>query len=250
MRVLIADDEPFARELLQALLAELPGVELVAQACDGEEAVAAARAYRPDLVFLDIDMPNLNGVHAAAEIGALGPEVIFVTAHEEHAVDAFEVGAVDYLLKPVRRPRLKKAIERARLRYDARQAPSAPQASEPAPETEADAGEAAFWIPVGRGSVRVPLQDLVRIEAAGDHVYLHTAQRAWLHRITMAALEERLRGSGLLRVHRSAFIRPERVTGIERRGKVLTLSLDDGTQIPVGPRFRAATLAALGRMGV
>lgn len=245
MRVLIADDEPFAREFLAVLLAELPGLQIVAEAGDGEEAIALAREHEPDLVFLDIDMPNLNGIHAALEISSFGPEVIFVTAHEEHAIDAFEVGAVDYLLKPLRRPRLNKAMERARLRYEARQSQAERQDAE-APEAQAPA-EAAFWLPVSRGTVRVPVQDLVRIEAAGDHAYLHTAQRAYLHRITMAALEERLRGSGLLRVHRSAFIRPERVTRIERRGKVLTVLLDDGHQIPVGPRFRAATLAALGR---
>lgn len=249
MRVVVADDEPFARDLLLALLAELPGLEVVAEASDGEEAVAAAREHRPDLVFLDIDMPNLNGVHAALQISGLGPEVIFVTAHEEHAVDAFEVGAVDYLLKPLRRPRLNKAVERARLRHEARQAQ--PQRAGPAiPEPVPPPGsEPAFWLPVSRGAVRVPVRDVVRIEAAGDHAYLHTAQRAYLHRITMAALEEKLEGSGLLRVHRSAFIRPERVTRIERRGKVMTLSLDDGTQIPVGPRFRAATLEALDRLG-
>jgi DNA-binding LytR/AlgR family response regulator len=246
VKVLIADDEEFARELLATLLAELPGLQVVAQACDGEEAIAATRQHRPDVVFLDIDMPNLNGIHAAVEISALGGEVIFVTAHEEHAVDAFEIGAVDYLLKPLRRPRLKKAMERAWLRYEARQA----QAERPAAETvePRPAADAAFWLPVSKGTVRVPVQDLVRIEAAGDHAYLHTAQRAYLHRTTMAALEEKLRGSGLLRVHRSAFIRPERVVRMERRGKVLTLLLDDGAQIPVGPRFRAAALQALGRL--
>lgn len=247
MRVVIADDEPFARELLATLLAELPGVYVVGEACDGEAAIAAAHAHRPDIIFLDIDMPNLNGVHAAMEIAGLGPEVIFVTAHEEHAVDAFEVGAVDYLLKPLRRPRLARAMERARLRYEARQAQANRPVAEPTGPRAAPATEAAFWLPVARGTVRVPVDDILRIEAAGDHAYLHTAQRAYLHRITMAVLEEKLQGSGLLRVHRSAFIRPERVTRIERRGKVLTLSLDDGTQIPVGPKFRATTLKALGQ---
>lgn len=243
MKVLIADDELFARELLAALLDELPGLQVVARAEDGEEAIAHAREHRPHVVFLDIDMPNLNGVHAAVEIAELGAEVIFVTAHEEHAVDAFEIGAVDYLLKPLRRPRLKKAMERARLRWEARQAQAERPAAEPAETRPPEA--AAFWLPVAHGAVRVPIRDVMRIEAAGDHAYLHTAQRAYLHRTTMAALEEKLQGSGLMRVHRSAFIRPERVVRIERRGKVLTLLLDDGVQIPVGPRFRAATLETL-----
>jgi DNA-binding LytR/AlgR family response regulator len=250
MRIVIADDEPLARDLLRTLVEELPDVSVAALAADGEEAIAAARAERPDLVFLDIDMPNGNGVHAALEIGRLGAEVIFVTAHEEHAVDAFEVGAVDYMLKPVRRPRLAKAIERARLRYEARRQP----AMEPHPETGPDEAIAAaaqgpddaFWVPVLRGTVRVAIEDVERVEAAGDHVYLHTAERAYLYRSTMAEMEQRLQGTGLLRVHRSAFIRPERVVGTHRRGKVLSLALSDGTQIPVGPRFRSTALALLG----
>jgi len=255
MKIIVADDEPLARELLHTLLEELPHLSVEAVAADGEEAVAAARSHKPDLVFLDIDMPNGNGVHAALEIGKLGAEVIFVTAHEEHAIDAFEVGAVDYLLKPVRRPRLARAIERARLRYEARR----PLRSDPAPVTDPDQPQTApavpegasttddaFWVPVLRGTVRVAIEDVARVEAAGDHVYLHTAERAYLYRSTMAEMEQRLRGTGLLRVHRSAFIRPERVVGTHRRGKVLALELSDGTQIPVGPRFRNAVLGLLG----
>jgi DNA-binding LytR/AlgR family response regulator len=248
MRIIVADDEPLARDLLRTLIEELPRLSIAAVAADGEEAIGAARAHRPDLVFLDIDMPNGNGVHAALEIGRLGAEVIFVTAHEEHAIDAFEVGAVDYLLKPVRRARLARAIERARLRFDARR----PFPPGPAPETAAGepnpapTADDAFWVPVLRGTARVAIEDVERIEAAGDHVYLHTAERAYLYRSTMAEMEQRLQGRGLLRIHRSAFIRPERVVGTHRRGKVLSLELNDGTQIPVGPRFRSAVLALLG----
>jgi DNA-binding LytR/AlgR family response regulator len=101
-------------------------------------------------------------------------------------------------------------------------------------------------VPVLRGTVRVATDDVERVEAAGDHVYLHTAERAYLYRSTMAEMEQRLQGTGLVRVHRSAFIRPERVVGTHRRGKVLSLELVDGIQIPVGPRFRCATLALLG----
>ncbi|WP_167737656.1 LytR/AlgR family response regulator transcription factor [Sphingomonas parva] len=257
MRLVVADDEPLARDLLRTLLEELPGLAVAALAEDGEEAIAAARAHRPDLVFLDIDMPNGNGVHAALEIARLGAEVIFVTAHEEHAVDAFEVGAVDYLLKPVRRPRLARAIERARLRYEARRPAQSTEPTLPAPAQSAEdavaapepaaAPDDAFWVPVLRGTVRVAVDDVERVEAAGDHVYLHAAGRAYLYRSTMAEMEQRLQGSGLLRVHRSAFIRPERVVATHRRGKVLALELSDGTQIPVGPRFRAAALALLGK---
>lgn len=242
MKVVIADDEPLARALLRALLEELPGLEIAGEAEDGAGAIALVRAHRPDLVFLDIDMPHRNGIHAAIELADDDVEVIFVTAHEEHAVDAFEIGAIDYVLKPVRRPRLARAIERARLRHRARSEPAPPageQIDEPPPADD------AFWVPVLRGMARVAIADILRVEAAGDHVYLHTAERAYLYRITMADLEKRLLGSGLIRIHRSAFIRPERVTGTSRRGKVLALSLADGTEVVVGPNYRTAALAAI-----
>jgi DNA-binding LytR/AlgR family response regulator len=241
MKIVLADDEPLARALLHALIAEMPGNEIVAEAADGDAAVAAVRMHGPDLVFLDIDMPGRNGINAALEIAEGRTEIIFVTAHEEHAVDAFDMGAVDYLLKPVRRPRLAKAMERARLRFEARGARPSPHLPPPVALEGAD----AIWVPVRQGTVRLEIGDIVRVEAAGDLVYLHTAERAYLYRATMGELEQRLQGSGLMRVHRSAFVRPERVAATRRRGKVIELILDDGTQVPLGPSYRAAVLAKL-----
>lgn len=240
MRVVIADDEPLARALLRTLLEEQDGVEVVGEAADGEAAVAAVRAAAPDLVFLDIDMPHRNGLHAAEAIADGAAQVIFVTAHEEHAVDAFELGAIDYVLKPVRRARLRRTLDRAARRHAAHgEAPEAP-APEPAGE-----GEDGFWVPVLRGLARVAIPDIVRVEAARDHVYFHTAERAYLFRITMAELERRLEGSGLLRVHRSSFVRPERITGVKRHGKSMTVLLDDGASVPVGSTYRQAVLAVV-----
>lgn len=246
MKIVVADDEPLARALLRSLLEEMPGLEVVAEAADGVEATELAQKLSPDLVFLDIDMPGGNGIHAAVEITRHASEVIFVTAHEEHAIDAFEVGAIDYILKPLRRPRLARAMERARRRHEARQVPTDTRAA--APDERSCEEDAAFWI-AGHGRiVRVAVADIVRVEAAADHVYFHTAERAYLYRITMGELEKRLRGSGLMRVHRSAFVRPDRVTGMRRHGKVLELTLDDGTEVSVGPRYREATLARLQRV--
>lgn len=239
MKVLIADDEPLARALLRALIGELPGMEIIGEGSDGLEAVELARAQRPDLVFLDINMPGQSGVHAALEIAKTGVEVIFVTAHEEHAVDAFDMGAVDYILKPLRRPRLVKAVERASRRFHARLASEARVESTTLP----DKVDSSFWVPVRNGTVRVAIGDIMRVEAAGDLVYLHTLERAHFFRITMSELEKRLQGSGLVRIHRSAFIRPDRVVETRRHGKVIELVLDDGTRVPIGPRFRAAALA-------
>lgn len=241
MKVVIADDEPLARELLRALLEELPDLKVVGEAEDGAGAIALVREHRPDLVFLDIDMPHRNGIQAAIELAGDGVEVIFVTAHEEHAIDAFEIGAIDYVLKPVRRPRLARAMERARLRHRARAEPLASQSA----QTPGRPPDGAFWVPVLRGTARVAIADIVRVEAAGDHVYLHTVERAYLYRTTMADLEKRLDRSGLVRIHRSAFIRIERVTGTTRRGKVLALSLANGNEVVVGPNYRAAVLEAI-----
>ena len=240
MKVLIADDEPLARTLLRTLLEELPNLTIVGEAADGAEAVALAEATSPDLAFLDIDMPHRNGIHAAMALADSGTEVIFVTAHEEHAIDAFEVGALDYILKPIRRPRLLRTMERAMRRHEAREMP--PQESIEPPRSDPEDG---IWVPVLRGTARVLFADVQRVEAARDHVYFHTAERAYLYRITMNDLAARLAGTGLLRVHRSAFVRPERVVAIHRHGKALTLSLDDGSSVPVGSTYRSAALSAI-----
>jgi len=234
MKAVVVDDEPLARDLLCALLAEMPDVEVVGDAGDGAGGLAVVRETGADLVFLDIDMPGLNGVLAAAEIRRAGVEVIFVTAHEGHAVEAFELDAADYLMKPVRRLRLAAAVERARQRLATR-APPPPGSGE----------EDALWVPLAQGAARIALREVVRVEAAGDYVELHTAQRAYLYRATMGALQPRLEAAGLLRVHRSAFIRPDDLQAIRQSGRRLTLRLESGAEIPVGPNYRAAVLSAL-----
>ena len=238
MRVIIAEDEPLARSLLWSLLAEMSGIEVVGEARSGNEAVALAARLRPDAVFLDIDMPDGDGIGAAHQLQSrFTAEIVFVTAHEPHAVDAFELGAADYVLKPVRRPRLAKAMDRVRARVRERQ--SAEGAAAPS------AGEPAFWVRTRRGRVRLPVRDITRIEAARDHVYFHTADKAYLYRTTMDELEEKLAGTGLVRVQRSAFVRLDRVVSIVRNGKILLLELPDAARVAVGPSYQARTLAAL-----
>jgi DNA-binding LytR/AlgR family response regulator len=236
MRILLVDDEPAALERLSALLAQAPEVSVVGTARNGREAAEAIAALHPDLVLLDIQMPERSGLAVAAALPPEErPEIVFVTAFELYAADAFEVEAADYLLKPVRFDRLRQAIERARRRKAERTAFARAEEAETAPAGEDPDG---FWVQVRTGFVRVPLAQIDWIEAAKDYVLLHTATRSHIHRATMNALERRLNPTELIRVHRSAFVRPARVSEIQRLGKgLISLVLQDGVNIAVGPSY-------------
>lgn len=237
MRVLIAEDEPLARALLRTLLAEAGGVEVVGEARNAPEAIDLAARLRPDAVFLDIDMPGGDGIGAAHQLQRrTASEIVFVTAHEPHAVDAFELGAADYVLKPVRRPRLAKTLERVRDRMRAR---ALAQASPEAPADE------AFWVRTRRGKLRLAVRDILWVEAARDHAYLHTAGGSYLHRTTMAELEVKLQGTGIVRVQRSAFVRLASVASLARRGKTTMLGLENGVSVSLGAAYKAQVLRAL-----
>jgi DNA-binding LytR/AlgR family response regulator len=199
--------------------------------------------------MLDIQMPERSGLSVA---GALPlderPEIVFVTAFEMYAVDAFDAEAADYLLKPVRFDRLRQAVERARRRRTMKEpAAPAPASAEPAPA----ASEAiSFWVPGRNGHVRVSSADLDWIEAARDYVLLHTPTRSHIHRVTMTALEEVLDPDLLTRVHRSAFVNLGRVQEVQRLGKgLISLVLRDGVVVAVGPTYVKGVLARLGLSG-
>lgn len=245
MKILIVDDEQLSRDLTWCLLDEIEDITVIGEADSGAAAMAAIAADPPDAMFLDISMPGRSGIQTAFDLIPHDIEIVFLTAHEDYAIDAFELGATDYVLKPLRRPRLAKALDRLRQRRRARTASTddTAAATRAAPD---DHGEPdVFWVPVLRGVARLPVDDIQRVEAARDHVYFHTATRAYLYRTTMAELEPRLAAAGLVRVHRSAFVRPEAVTGINRRGKLMTLTLADGIVVHVGPRYRADALARI-----
>lgn len=234
MKILIVDDEPLALDLLRALLAQIPDAEIVGEASDGDSAVEAAARLCPDLVILDIAMPCRDGLQTAFDLkaahGRQGPAVIFSTAHADHAVDAFDLDAADYLLKPVRLHRLRQAIDRARSR----------RASAPADDVAQEDAPASFWIPTHGGRrTRVMETEILRIEAARDHVFLHTSQHSFLLRSTMEAIALRLSDPCLVRVHRSAFVRLDAVRTIIRRAKSSALEMLDGTIVPVSIKHRA-----------
>ena len=252
MRVLLVDDESLAIDRLRTFFGDIEGTEVVGQAGDGDEALVEIERLTPDLVILDVQMPGRNGLRAAAAIATEPkPELVFVTAHEHYAPDAFEVDAADYLLKPVRFDRLRQAVDRARRRrrmrdQAARAADLEQEVSALRSRTVAPASnDNGFWVPERDGQRRVPIDSIDWIEAARDYVLLHTSLRSHLLRTTMAALEEKLAGSALLRVHRSAFVRPDKVAEVKRHGRSLSLVLADGAEVQVGPSYVNAVKAAL-----
>lgn len=242
MRVLLVDDEPPAIQRLAAFFANIPGTEIVGTAVNGIEAQAAIERLHPDLVMLDIQMPEMGGLALAGTLPLdERPEIVFVTAFEQFAPDAFEVEAADYLLKPVRLDRLRQAVERAKRRQTGRRAALLAVAPQAASEFDD-----AIWVPVREGQTRVPVASIDWIEAAGDYAMLHTSLRSHLLRTTMSALEKRIDPAELMRVHRSAFVRLARVTEIRRVDKwLVTLVLGDGAEVAVGPNYAKAVTTAL-----
>ena len=209
LRVLVVDDEPLAVERLQLLLARLPDVALVGTASDGEAALRIAEAVRPDILLLDISMPGMDGIEVARALAGLGlhPGVIFVTAYDNFAVAAFDVAAVDYLMKPVNADRLERALERAREKL-----------SHARPEAEATPSRYVeeFWVPEQNGLVRIAARDIDRISAERDYMRLHVGKRSWLIYRTIGKLEEELDPELFIRVHRSAIVRKDLIAGLLR----------------------------------
>lgn len=251
MRVLLVDDEALALDRLRTFFGDIEGAEVVGQARDGDEALVEIQRLHPDLVILDIQMPGRNGLRAAAELKIdPRPEIVFVTAHEHYAPDAFDVDAADYLLKPVRFDRLRQAVDRARRRREMReQAARTGQLEEEVAQLRSSGPvgleDNGFWVPERSGQRRVPIESIDWIEAARDYVLLHTNVRSHLLRVTMTALEEKLTGTPLLRVHRSAFVRPDKVVEVKRENRSLSLVLADGAIVQVGPSYVTAVKAAL-----
>ena len=216
--LLIVDDEPLAREGLRMLLAGDPDVEAVDEARDGREAVAALRETRPDLVFLDVQMPEMDGLAVIREVGPENmPAVVFVTAHDRYAIQAFEVNALDYLLKPVTRERFAQALARAKARLQAQPAGEASRQILSLLETLA-----APQPPLRRLAVRaagkttfVDIEDVDWIEAAENYVKLHAGKASHLVLVPMSTLEKSLDPGTFLRIHRSIIVNVGRIQELE-----------------------------------
>jgi two-component system LytT family response regulator len=242
LRTLLVDDEPLALERLQVFFRDIAGAEVIGTARDGREAAEAIERLKPDLALLDIQMPEQNGLRVAATLRPEDrPEIIFVTAFEQYAPDAFEVEAADYLLKPVRFDRLWQAVERAKRRRHQRTLAGRAQAAPHEP-----ARDDGLWVPTRAGAVFVPIEAIDWIEAQRDYVMLHTATRSHILRISMRALEDKLDPVQLMRVHRSAFARPANVVEVQRLGRTINaLVLRDGAIVQVGPNYSKAVAERL-----
>jgi two-component system, LytTR family, response regulator len=219
MRVVIVDDEPLARERIRALLANEADIEIAAECGSGTEAVAAVRAHRPDLLFLDIQMPGLDGFGVLRELGAELPLVIFVTAFDEFAVKAFEVHALDYLLKPFKPARLREALTRARAQLAGRQTGDVAQRVL-ALLAERQKAEEPAWIT--RIAVKhgdrlrfVKVEDIDWIEASGNYAIIHATGEKHMVRETLGAFEDKLSPKQFARLSRSAIANIERIQEVQ-----------------------------------
>ena len=242
IRFLVVDDEPLAIERLQLLLARIDGVTLAGTASDGEAALRLVEAVRPDAVLLDIAMPGMDGIDVARALARVErpPVVIFVTAFDTFAVAAFDIEAVDYVMKPVSAERLARAVERARERLAAR-------VGEPASGGGSLYVE-EFWVSEARGLVRLAAADVDRVSAERDYMRLHVGKRSWLINHTIGRLEAELDPARFVRLHRSAIVRRDFVTGLRRDvGGRWWARLADGGEQKVGRLYLANAKGLAGR---
>ncbi len=230
LRALIVDDEELARQLLREYAENAGGVEIVAECSNGFDAVKAIGELKPDLVFLDVQMPKLDGFEVL-ELVDPPPAVIFVTAHDEYAMRAFDEHAVDYLLKPFHPDRFKKALDRARSRLGAPMPPPAHLTAAARPP-----GQMLERIVVKDGSKVqiIPVDKLDYVKAEDDYVALCAGNRNYLKQQTISNIEKQLDPSRFARIHRSYIVNLERIARIEPYSKDSRVAvLRDGTQIPV-----------------
>lgn len=251
LRTLIVDDELPARRVLAHLLRESQDVQLVGVASNGLQALEVLAREPIDLLFLDIEMPAFGGLQLATRLQpAISPAIVFVTAWPQYAVTAFEVGAVDYLLKPVDRERLATTIARARRRLSESE-PDAIMQVRVAP-SEASAEPDHVWVEHGTARLRLPLADIEWFAANGDYVMAHTADRSYLMRGSLNELETTLPPSRFLRVHRSTLVNLDAVVRVASVDGRLLLTTRAGATLKVGRRVQRRvrqTLAGTSRSG-
>ena len=256
LRAMVVDDEPLAVERMCALLARIPDVAVVATAECGEDAIAALSRSRIDILFLDVEMPQLDGFDLIEQLARqleTMPHVVLVTAHECHAPLAFDSGVVDFLTKPVRLGRLETAV--ARVARAMRQEQAAVRVEELREQLAALRGNVEsraaniLWVQRRGESVRIDLTRIDRIQAEGEYVRLYVDGSDYLHRESLIALLGQLDPDRYLRIHRSSVVDAEAIVGVRRRatGSYHAI-LRDGTILPVGRSYRAVVRKLTNRL--
>jgi two-component system LytT family response regulator len=232
IRAAVVDDEPLARSNLKVLLGRDPDVQLVSECASGAEALREIRKKRPDLVFLDVQMPECDGFDVLEQLGGdLPPALVFVTAYDQYALQAFEAGALDYLLKPFNNDRFARALQRAKERISLGRPARVERVA------IKNAGEVLF----------LKISEMDWIEAADYYVCLHVGANTHLLRRSMADVEKELSSQSFCRVHRSAIVNLEKVRKLETAedgGGEIVLTI--GARVPVSRRFRKELEARIG----
>ena len=253
-RVLVADDEPLNRQMVAALLRDDAEIDTILECGDATSAHDLIARQRPDIVFLDIEMPEVTGLDLARDLGEDGPVVVFVTAFSRYATDAFEVNASDYVLKPFTDQRFSEALQRAKRRVRERRLGElanqlATLSSELRPEEDAAARTGSAYLQRlsfkdADRTIVLKTSEVIWIEAEDYYVRVHSRRGRHLVRASLNSLEERLDPADFLRVHRAAIVNAHEVREVRDAG-VLTLVTSDGTEIPVSRSRKPAVESML-----
>ncbi|MFZ6874308.1 LytR/AlgR family response regulator transcription factor [Undibacterium sp. Di27W] len=232
MKIIIVDDEAYARDKLRRLVAEHVTDAIVSEARDGKEALVCIQKQQPDLVFLDIQMPEMDGITVASQLTAPVPLIVFVTAYDQFALQAFDANAIDYLLKPYDEARFLRALQRVNERR--------------ASAKKIQADQHLLLNEKGRVTV-IKLADVIRLEAADNYVLIFTSQQQHMMRLTLSGLQDRL-GQGFVRCHRSHIVRLDQIIQVlpAQKGDA-ELLLQNGLRLPCSRQYRDDVVAGLNR---
>lgn len=229
-KTLIVDDEPLARQLISSHVSKVEGLEVAGEFGDAIQVSNYLRTHQVDLIFLDIQMPEINGLQFIQTLKN-PPAIIFITAYRDFAPEAFELDAIDYLLKPVSFERLLKAVNK----FFERKSLGGAQAVD-------DRGESFIYIKADRKMHKVSTTDIVYVESLDEYVKVHLSGAVLVSRENITTLEEKLSGGGFVRVHRSFLVSAKYVTAVSTEGVVV----NGKQQVPFGRAFKLSALAALG----
>lgn len=257
IRTLLVDDEELARRGLRRQLQRAADIEIIGECAEGLEAQKAIRNLAPDLVFLDIRMPELSGIDLVKLLPQQSPpRVVFVTAHDEYAVRAFEVHALDYLLKPVDDDRLTATLERVRRNlselpaegHGRKLAEALAHIARGAASTGQHPLSDRIAVPSGDRTIILRVADLDWVEASGNYVTLHSGEKSWLLRETVASMDARLAPFGFVRIHRSTLVNVQRVVELRSlENGDFAISLSVGTVLKLSRSYREALDLIVGR---